>query len=337
MGMDQRVAESSRRPRRGSRLVAWAVAPALVAALGSSPHAARAQGAPPDTVVLGWTSPGDDGIIGTALQYQLRVSLSPIDESNWSAATLVGGAPAPLPAGTYQTTVARGLTFGTTYYFAIRTVDDAGNWSGISNLVRWDWFLDTAPPAAPSGLAAALRAGGGVALSWSPNAEPDLAGYVVYRALTPGGPYGAVNGALVTATSYVDVTIPAGTADVWYQVSARDITGNESARSSASSVSLTGETAAWVAEGAYPNPSRAGTLVQFPLVVPEGAGEARIEIANSIGQRVRRLDLGTLAPGTQAIQWDGRSDAGREVAPGAYTAWLIAGRSRIGIRLVRLP
>jgi len=311
---------------------AWALALMLAFAAGT----ARAQ-APPDTVALMWTAPGDDGNIGTAQGYEMRMSLAPIDENNWSGATVVAGAPPPLPAGTSQRMVARGLTYGTTYYFAIKSVDDAGNWSPISNLVRWDWVLDTAPPAAPTGIAATL-ATGGVRVTWSANSEADLAGYSVYRAVAASGPFTDVSGSLLTTPTFLDATIPAGTAVVWYQVTARDISGNESARSSVASLTLVATaTGTWTIDPGYPNPSPAGATVHIPLTVPASAGDARIEIVNNVGQRVRRMDLGGLASGSTSVTWDGKNDAGREVAPGAYTAWLIAGSTRSSIRLVRVP
>lgn len=330
MRRDSRM-RHERRPQGAGSLLA-----VLVLACSLAPAVALAQ-APADTLTLAWTAPGDDGTVGTAATYELRMSLSPIDEPGWGGATVVTGAPTPLPAGAHQTMVVRGLTNGTTYYFAIKTVDDAGNWSAISNLVRWDWVIDTAPPAAPSGLSAATVTGGGVRVSWSPNSEADLAGYTVYRALSAGGPYTAVTGALLTTASFVDMTIPAGAAAAWYQVSARDNSGNESARSSIASITLTVETGGWSLEPGYPNPSGSGVTVRIPIVVPSLGGEARIEIVNNVGQRIRRMDLGTLAGGATVVQWDGRSDAGREVAPGAYTAWLTTGSTRTGIRLVRVP
>ena len=330
MRKDSRT-RTERRPQGAGSLLA-----ALVVALSLAPVAARAQ-APPDSVTLAWTAPGDDGTIGTAAGYELRMSFAPIDESNWGSATVVTGAPAPLAAGARQAMVARGLTNGTTYYFAIKTVDDAGNWSLISNVVRWDWVLDTAPPAAPSGVAASLITGGGVRVSWSPNSEADLAGYTVYRALSAGGPFTDVSGVLLTTASFVDVTIPGGTSTVWYQVSARDVNGNESARSGVASITLSVETGGWSLQPGYPNPSGSGVPVHIPIVVPTSGGEARIEIVNNVGQRIRRMELGTLAGGATVVQWDGRNDAGREVAPGAYTAWLTTGSTRTGIRLVRVP
>jgi chitodextrinase len=335
MRTDERTAASGQRPQGRGSLSAVLL---LVAALAPlAPGSARAQGAPVDTVSLSWTAPGDDDRIGTAAVYDLRMSSSPIDESNWASATPVSGLPVPQPAGARQSAVVRGLTFGTTYWFAIKTADEAGNWSALSNVVRWDWIYDTAPPAAPSGIAAALQSGGGVRLTWSANSEPDLAGYTVYRALSAGGPFTALNGAPLAGTVYTDTSVPAGAAAVWYQVSASDDSGNESARSATAAVSMATASAAWAMEPVYPNPSGPGATVSIPLVVPPGAGGARIEIVNNVGQRVRSLPLGALAPGPGVVPWDGRNDAGREVAPGAYTAWLIGGSTRLAVRVVRVP
>lgn len=312
----------------------WA---AFVLFITLTPGAAQSQGAGPDTVALVWSAPGDDGEIGTAAVYELRMSPAPIDDANWGAAAVVGGLPAPLSAGTLQRTVVRGLAPGTIVYFALRTADEVGNWSGLSNLMRWDWIYDTAPPAAPVGLSAAPQPGGSVRLDWSPNAEADLAGYVVYRALGEAEPFTALTGSPVQAATFMDSTLPAGTGSVRYQVTARDASGNESARSATASLTLAVGSTAWAVRPVAPNPSGPGRPVSFRLIVPRAGGEARLEILNNIGQRVRRIDLGTLASGTPVVEWDGRNDAGREVAPGAYTAWLIAGGTRVSVRLVRIP
>jgi hypothetical protein len=44
--------------------------------------------------------------------------------------------PAPAAAGTSQSKTVTGLATGTRYYFAIKTLDAAGNVSGISNVVN---------------------------------------------------------------------------------------------------------------------------------------------------------------------------------------------------------
>jgi hypothetical protein len=87
------------------------------------------------TVRLTWTATGDDGSSGTAATYDIRYSTTTIDGGNWSSATQVTGALAPQVAGTKQTWTVYGLSPGATYYFAIKAADEAGNTSGISNVV----------------------------------------------------------------------------------------------------------------------------------------------------------------------------------------------------------
>ena len=84
------------------------------------------------SVTLEWTAPGNNGAAGTASIYDLRYSESPIGEDNWSAAGGVADEPAPLAGGTTQTHTVSGLADSTTYYFALRTFDEAGNASELS-------------------------------------------------------------------------------------------------------------------------------------------------------------------------------------------------------------
>ena len=92
---------------------------------------------------LTWTAPGDDGPIGQATSYEFRRHSAPITAGTWAAAVPITGAPAPAVAGTAQAATVTGLTAGTTYYFAMRATDEAGNVGGISNSPQ----LTTASPA----------------------------------------------------------------------------------------------------------------------------------------------------------------------------------------------
>ncbi len=70
-------------------------------------------------------------------------------------------------------------------------------------------------------------------LSWTQNAEPDLAGYFVYRGISPGV-YGAPTDVGLTATpsapSHTFTSFPSN--GTWYfAVSAYDTSNNESAKS----------------------------------------------------------------------------------------------------------
>lgn len=76
------------------------------------------------------TASGDDGGVGTAGSYDMRVSTSPINAGNFAAATRVMG-PSPAASGTTQDVSINGLVPGATYYFAARAVDNVGNLSNI--------------------------------------------------------------------------------------------------------------------------------------------------------------------------------------------------------------
>ncbi len=86
----------------------------------------------PGPVTLQWTAPGDDGANGTATSYDLRYSAILITLVNFGSATQVAGEPSPQVAGSLET-MAVNLPPGT-YYFAIKTKDEANNESGLSNV-----------------------------------------------------------------------------------------------------------------------------------------------------------------------------------------------------------
>ncbi len=298
-----------------------------------APMLAHAQ-ALPDSVTLGWTDSGDDGMTGTATAVDVRMSGSPITLANWDVATSVPGVPTPGPGGTPQRLVVRGLTPGATYYFALRVSDEAGNWSGLSNLVTWSGTLDLIAPGVPAGLSA-TRNGGTVRLAWAANLEPDLAGYSVFRGSSAGGAFTRLNDSLLVDARDDDTSLPAGQDVAYYRVGSLDRSGNASAMSPAVSVSLTG--AAVALKPAYPNPSPLSGPTRIPVLVSASPAGARLDVLDSAGRRVRRIDLSALPAGSSEIVWDGRNDAGRPVAPGVYSAFLIGhGLSQV-VRLVRVP
>ncbi len=116
--------------------------------------------------------------------------------------------------------------------FTISASDLGGNWGSSSGQFV---MQDTTAPAAPTGLAVQQSGQNALALTWAQNTEPDLAGYRVYRALTPGGPYTLLNpGALITATTFTDGSIQLDTR-YYYAVTAVDASGSESPKSAEAS------------------------------------------------------------------------------------------------------
>lgn len=90
----------------------------------------------PGEISLIWTAPGDDGNAGTAHHYIIRYSTNMIDDQNWGTATVAPNPPAPLPAGSAQTYTIAGLNIGSRYYFALKSYDEIGNESQLSNVAE---------------------------------------------------------------------------------------------------------------------------------------------------------------------------------------------------------
>lgn len=84
-------------------------------------------------ITLTWTAPGDDANVGTAAVYDVRYSLDSSAVVGWTSATQATGVPAPRTSGTTET-FQLNLSPGK-YWFAVRTWDEAGNQSLISNII----------------------------------------------------------------------------------------------------------------------------------------------------------------------------------------------------------
>jgi subtilisin family serine protease len=85
---------------------------------------------------LEWTAPGDDGATGTANSYDLRYATTPItDDSLFTAALQATGSPRPSSPGSSESGTVSGLNPDTEYYFALKTADNVGNYSPLSNSV----------------------------------------------------------------------------------------------------------------------------------------------------------------------------------------------------------
>jgi hypothetical protein len=105
--------------------------------------------------------------------------------------------------------------------------------AGVSSQTVTIDAKDVFPPAVPAGVAAVADAQArAIDLSWTPDTDADLAGYVVYRRdVTAGTAMERISGkSLVVPPSFGDTTVVAGHRYA-YAVSAVDQDGNESARS----------------------------------------------------------------------------------------------------------
>lgn len=157
------------------------------------------------SVTLAWTAPGDDDMTGTATRYDLRWSLTPIATlSDFSQATPVPGLPAPQPAGSNEVATVTGLTPGTTYWFAVRTLDEAGNISGLSNIVSVATLASTDDVRpAPVPLSLVTTTNSSVTVSWTDVGDDSLTGTASSMELR-------WSTALITEANWASATVVSG-------------------------------------------------------------------------------------------------------------------------------
>jgi hypothetical protein len=117
--------------------------------------------------------------------------------------------------------------FGQTYHYKVRAVFKQGTQEaeGEDGQPRAVTPEDIFRPASPQGLTA-LYTVGAVELIWNASLEPDLAGYNIYRR-EEAKPYQRINKDLAATTIYRDSAIEPHH-DYFYQVTAVDLSGNES-------------------------------------------------------------------------------------------------------------
>ncbi len=101
---------------------------------------------PVNTRILAWTSPGDDGHEGRASLYDMRYftradldqlgadSASSAMSEFWDSARQLGGEPWPAEAGTLEQWFLPRIAPGETIWLAIKSRDEVGNESGLSNI-----------------------------------------------------------------------------------------------------------------------------------------------------------------------------------------------------------
>ena len=128
-----------------------------------------------------------------------------------------------------------GVQFGMTYQYRVLAMTDDKHQSLISDplpqpLAR----VDTFPPEVPTGLTATPGVNT-VELEWELNTEADFKGYNVFRSVD-NGPYEKV-ASVIPAATYHDTNVQAGKT-YRYQVSAVDMSNNESQRSMPESITI---------------------------------------------------------------------------------------------------
>ena len=124
-------------------------------------------------VTLTWKASGDDYIFDNATSYQVRyiaASAGTMTEDQWFwTATKVPCALTPQAYGSTETFDVTGLNANTTYYFAVRAVDEQMNWGSrvVMAPITTLTASDSTAPAAIADLAASKPSRGSVRLTWT--------------------------------------------------------------------------------------------------------------------------------------------------------------------------
>ncbi|MBI3300222.1 MAG: VCBS repeat-containing protein [Elusimicrobia bacterium] len=92
-------------------------------------------GSGPGEVILNWSATGDDGAAGQLLSAEFRIHHASFAAAAFSTtAAQVARTSGPVNPGDIQLVIVNGLTPGDTYFFAVFTADNDGNWSAVSNV-----------------------------------------------------------------------------------------------------------------------------------------------------------------------------------------------------------
>jgi hypothetical protein len=116
--------------------------------------------------------------------------------------------PTPLAATTFTD---RRVEYGSERCYEVRTIETVGSLSveSASSQPVCVTPVDVFAPAAPRSLGA-VAGEGVISLIWEANTEPDLAGYIVLRAVAPGAPTEPITPAPIRETTFRDTTVTPG-------------------------------------------------------------------------------------------------------------------------------
>ncbi len=131
----------------------------------------------PASMELTWTSTGDDGNTGTSEGYEIKKSTTELNSTNWDSADPVSCSLTPQANGNQESFEITDIEVGTLYYFGIKAFDEAGNYSGISNIVSGQLTADDTPPSAITDLqiVASAALNGRLRVTWTaPGDDADI-------------------------------------------------------------------------------------------------------------------------------------------------------------------
>lgn len=306
-----------------------AFAAAIVAAALAPPDSGA------DSITLTWTAPGDDGSTGRAAAYDLRYSEAAVasDTSAWWLQALPAGSlPTPLNAGIRESFTVSGLPPGKTYFFVIRTADEAPNWSAFSNVAVRQTGTGAITLVTPTGFEARPIAGG-VELEWI--TVSGGAGYRLYRGAVADSAPTLLAVIPLVSSAWIDSTASAARTYEYRLATYQDAQESPPAmlRISVPSDLLRASTEVH----GYPNPARGVVTLRFGVSATGSGRRTRVTVFDLAGHRICELSDAILPPGEHTVVWDCRTREGSRVAPGLYNIIVDAPSGRSVARLAILP
>jgi hypothetical protein len=254
--------------------------------------------------------------------YDLRYSTKMPDKMTewWATALPVASLPIPAAPGARDSVTIDGLERNTTYYFILRSKDEAGNWS--------DYSVAAATQTTPVELALfnyALEENG-VRLNWQTSTESNNYGFEVQRKgkNSEFETLAFLQGAGTTQTpqsySFVDRNLPIGR--YVYRLKQVDTNG-QFELSQALNVVVSGPSDFKLAQN-YPNPFNSETNFNFAIkavqteATSENSFDVELIIYNLLGQKVKTLLSDERSAGFYSMHWNGTNEFNEKVASGLY-------------------
>ncbi|MCP4683925.1 MAG: hypothetical protein GY867_00620 [bacterium] len=276
---------------------------------------------------LVWTTPGDDGVSGSALFYDICFSSDPLNETNWGSAISYSAPPLPLPAGSQQSLTLTSLVPGQNYYIGVKTYDDAANESAISNVpsaaAYFDFALDNDALAQPSYPPVAAVLPTSQPVLTVENATTTGSNEYRFELATDSNFFGSVAGGIAfqeegaTTSWKVSEKLEAEQTYYWR------VATNDDGYSETSSFSVAPFT------HAYPNPVRLSEIEGATFTdLPNGSNLTLVSVSGSVVKRWAEID-------GSDIVWDGTNESGSRVASGTYMWYLSDGGGNGKLLVVR--
>lgn len=270
------------------------------------------------SIRLTWTAPGDDWDVGTASEYDIRMSRESITSETFDSAERISG-PVPRAVDTPETLMVNGLLENTSYTFAIKSIDGSGNTSFISNVRTVSTRRDETPPSRVQDLSATAVSSSEIELRWTaPGDDEDEGQATEYELRYLFEPMTGLNfedGVRVE----IDPPEPAGTeetlvvggfaggATVYFGLRALDERGNRPPISNVVSATTSGDTSAPAAVADLTVVEIAGTSVDLTWTAPGDDGNTGTASAYHLRRSAAEISL---------ANWDDADVLEVEGAPG---------------------